>query len=182
MCNRYPFLRIGESKERIDNPHWISRYSRVLILLALALLTRPAQAQRIGPLVPDNQQQSKATSAEREEALRPPSLRLSLPSPAEVNLPPLGPDDLQRLQPQHGRPPVIGVHRHLPQGALKLSFSGGAVKTTSEGAWQLTEARRLWHLKMTSPSARTMRVHFRDFAIGSGSLWLHSEDGQTVGP
>ena len=27
-----------------------------------------------------------------------------------------------------------------------------------------------------------MRVHFRDFAIGSGSLWLHSEDGQTVGP
>ena len=27
-----------------------------------------------------------------------------------------------------------------------------------------------------------MRVHFRDFAIGSGSLWLHAEDGQTVGP
>ena len=27
-----------------------------------------------------------------------------------------------------------------------------------------------------------MRVHFRDFAIGAGSLWIHSEDGQTVGP
>ena len=35
---------------------------------------------------------------------------------------------------------------------------------------------------MTSPSARALRVHFRDFAIGSGRLWLHSEDGQTVGP
>ena len=156
--------------------------SGVLFLLALALLPRPAQAQRIGPLVPDNRQQSKASSAERGEALLPPGLRLNLPSPAEVALPPLGPDDLQRLQPQHGRPPVIGVHRRLPQGALQLSFSGGGVKSTAEGAWQSTEAGRLWRLKLTSPSARALRVHFRDFAIGSGSLWLHSEDGQTVGP
>ena len=156
--------------------------SGILFLLALALLPRAAQAQRIRPLVRDNQQQSKASSAEREDALRPPSLQLSLPSPAEVALPPLGPDDLQRLQPQSGRPPVIGVHRRLPQGALKLSFSGGGVKSTAEGAWQSTEAGRLWRLKLTSPSARAMRVHFRDFAIGSGRLWLHSEDGQTVGP
>ena len=35
---------------------------------------------------------------------------------------------------------------------------------------------------MTSPSARALRVHFRDFAIGSGRLWVHSEDGQAVGP
>ncbi len=156
--------------------------SGILFLLALALLPRAAQAQRIGPLVPDNQQQSKASSAERGEATRPPSLQLSLPSPAEVALPPLGPDDLQRLQPQHGRPPVIGVHRRLPQGALKLSFSAGGVKSTAEGAWQSTESGRLWRLKLTSPSARAMRVHFRDFAIGSGRLWLHSEDRQTVGP
>ena len=156
--------------------------SGILFLLALALLPRPAQAQRIGPLVRDNQQQLKASSAEREEALRPPSLQLNLPSPAEVALPPLGPDDLQRLQPQRGRPPVIGVHRRLPEGALKLSFSAGGVKSTAEGAWQSTGAGFLWRLKLNSPSARAMRVHFRDFAIGSGSLWLHSEDGQTVGP
>ncbi|MCY4588458.1 MAG: serine protease, partial [Bryobacterales bacterium] len=155
--------------------------SGILFILALALLPRPAQAQRIGPLVPDNPQQSKASSAEREDELRPPSLQLSLPSPAEVALPPLGPDDLQRLQPQRGRPPAIGVHRRLPQGALKLSISAGGVKSTAEGAWQSTEAGRLWRLKLTSPSARAMRVHFRDFAIGSGRLWIHSEDGQTVG-
>ena len=155
---------------------------RNLSLLTFFLLLQAAWAQRIGPLIPDNPQQSKASSAEREEALRPPSLQLSLPSPAEVALPPLGPDDLQRLQTQRGRPPVIGVHRRLPQGALELSFSGGGVKSTAEGAWQTTGAGRLWRLKLTSPSARAMRVHFRDFAIGSGSLWLHSEDGQTVGP
>ena len=37
-------------------------------------------------------------------------------------------------------------------------------------------------LKITSPGARAMRVHFQDFAIGSGRLWLHAADGQTVGP
>ena len=156
--------------------------SGILFLLTCALLSESAQAQRIGPLVRDNQQQLKVSSAEREEALRPPSMQLSLPSPAEVALPPLGPDDLQRLQPQRGRPPVIGVHRRLPQGALELSFSGGGVKSTAEGAWQSTGTGRLWRLKLTSPSARALRVHFRDFAIGSGRLWLHSEDGQAVGP
>ena len=159
----------------------VSHLSRILLLLTLALLPRLAQAQRIGPLGPTDRQQAKA-STERAAAVRPPSLQLSLPSPAAAALPPLGPDDLQRLQPQEGRPPVIGVHRRLPPGTVTLSFSGGAVKTTAEGAWQSTEAGRLWRLKMTSPSARAMRVHFRDFAIGSGSLWIHSEDGQTVGP
>ena len=177
-----PFLGIGESKERSYNPLRRLRRSRVLFLLTLALLPRLAQAQRIEPLVPDNQKQSKASSAEREEAIRPPSLQLSLPSPAAVDLPPLGPDDLQRLPPQEGRPPIIGVHRRLPEGALKRSFSGGAVKTTAEGAWQSTEAGRLWRLKITSPKARAMRIHFRDFAIGSGRLWLHSAQGRTVGP
>ena len=177
-----PFLGIGESKERSYNPLRRLRRSRVLFLLTLALLPRLAQAQRIGPLVPDNQKQSKASSAEREEAIRPPSLQLSLPSPAAVALPPLGPDDLQRLQPQEGRPPIIGVHRRLPEGALKRSFSGGGFKTTAEGAWQSTEAGRLWRLKITSPKARAMRIHFRDFAIGAGRLWLHSAQGRTVGP
>ena len=160
----------------------VSHYSGIFFVLTFALLTQSAWGQRIGPLVPDNPQRPKASSAERAAAVQPPSLQLSLPSPAAVALPPLGPDDLQRLQPREGRPPIIGVHRRLPAGALTLNFSGGAVKSTAEGAWQSTEVGRLWRLKMTSPKARAMRIHFRDFAIGSGSLWLHSEDGQTVGP
>ena len=160
----------------------ISHFSRILLLLTLALLPRLAQAQRIGPLGPTDRQQSKALSTERTAAVRPPSLQLSLSPPAAVALPPLGPDDLQRLQPQEGRAPLIGVHRRLPAGAVTRSFSGGAVKTTAEGAWQSTAVGRLWRLKMTSPSARAMRIHFRDFAIGAGSLWLYSASGQVVGP
>ena len=160
----------------------VSHLSRILLLLTLALLPRLAQAQRIGPLGPTDRQQAKALSAERAAAVRPPSLQLSLPSPAEVALPPLGPDDLQRLQPQEGQPPVIGVHRRLPPGAVTRSFSREAVKTTAEGAWQSSAVGRLWRLKMISPSARAIRIHFRDFAIGTGSLWLHSEEGQVVGP
>ena len=161
----------------------VLRRSGIFFVLAFALLAQPAWGQRIGPLVLDNQQRSKASSAERAAAtVRTPSLQLSLPPPATAALPPLGPDDLQRLQPQESRPPVIGVHRRLPPGTVTLSFSGGAVKTTAEGAWQSTAVGRLWRLKMISPSARAMRIHFRDFAIGAGSLWLHSASGQVVGP
>ena len=161
----------------------VLRRSGIFFVLAFALLAQLAWGQRLGPLVLDNQQRSKASSAERAAAtVRPPSLQLSLPPPATAALPPLGPDDLQRLQPEQSRPPVIGVHRRLPPGTVTLSFSGGAVKTTAEGAWQSTGVGRLWRLKMISPSARAMRIHFRDFAIGVGSLWLHSASGQVVGP
>ena len=157
----------------------VSQLSRILLLVTLALLPRLAQAQRIGPLGPPARQQSKAQSAERAQ---PPSLQLSLPSPATATLPPLGPDDLQLLQPQEGQPPVIGIHRPLPQGSVALSFSGGTARTTAEGAWQSIPAGRLWRLRIISPSARAMRVRFRDFVIGAGSLWLHSASGQVVGP
>ena len=155
----------------------------IFFVLTFALLVQPAWGQRLGPLVKDNQQRSTASSAESPAAaVQPPSLQLSLPAPAVATLPPVGPDDLQRLQPQEGRPPVIGVHRRLPPGSVTQSFSGGAVKTIAEGAWQSTAAGRLWRLKTTSPSAHAMRIHFRDFAIGVGSLWLHSPSGQVVGP
>ena len=148
----------------------------IFLVLTLVLLAQSGWGQRIGPLVLEKQQRPKAA------AVRPPSLQLSLPSPATAVLPPLGPDDLQRVQPQQGRPPVIGVHRQLPPGVVTLSLSGETVMTTARGAWQSTAAGRVWRLKVTSPSARAMRIHFQDFAIGAGSLWLHSASGQIVGP
>ena len=118
---------------------------------------------------------------------KPPSLQLSLPSPAaEVLLPPLGPDDFVE-RPAGRRPPIIGVHRSLPPETVTLHYSdgaatSGAAKTSAEGAWRSTAVGRLWRLKTTSPGARALRVHFRDFDIGAGRLWLHSEEGQAVGP
>ena len=161
----------------------VLRRSGIFFLLAFALLAQSAWGQRIGPLGPLARQQLKAQSSERAApAVRPPSLQLSLPPPAVAALPPLGPDDLQRLQPQVGRPPVIGIHRPLPPGSVSLSFSGGTARTTAEGAWQAIPGGRLWRLRITSPSARAMRVHFRDFAIGAGKLWLYSAGGQALPP
>ena len=176
--------KLDESAGRVSSmASLVLRRSGIFFLLAFALLAQSAWGQRIGPLGPLARQQLKAQSSERAAAApRPPSLQLSLPSPAAVALPPLGPDDLQRLQPQEGRPPLIGVHRRLPAGALMPSFSEGTVKTTAEGAWQSTAVGRLWRLKTTSPGARAMRIHFRDFAIEAGSLWLHSASGQVAGP
>ena len=171
-------------KDKLDDPTiWVSSKVSpalcrriVFLVLTFALLEQAGWSQRIGPLVLEKQQRPKSA------AVRPPSLRLSLPSPATATLPPLGPDDLQHLQPRRGRPPVIGVHRQLPPGAVTLSFSGETVKTTAEGAWLSTAAGRVWRLRVTSPSARAMRVHFRDFSIGAGRLWLHSASGEIVGP
>ena len=148
----------------------------IFLVLTLVLLTQSGWGQRIGPLVLEKQQRPKTA------AVRPPSLQLSLPSPATAVLPPLGPADLQRVQPRPGRPPVIGVHRQLPPGVVTLSLSGETVMTTAREAWQSTASGRVWRLKLTSPSARAMRIHFQDFAIGAGRLWLHAESGQVVGP
>ena len=157
-----------------DSPELCRR--GIFLVLTLALLAQSGWGQRIGPLVLEKQPRSKAA------AVRPPSLRLSLPSPATATLPPLGPDELQRLQPRRGQPPVIGVHRQLPPGAVRLNVSGEAVKTSAEGAWQSTAAGRVWRFEVISPSARAMRIHFQDFAVGSGRLWLHTASGQVVGP
>ena len=59
--------------------------SGILLLLTFALLAQSAWAQRIGSLLPDKPQRSKASSDERQAAIGPPSLKLSLPSPAKFD-------------------------------------------------------------------------------------------------
>ena len=129
----------------------------------------------------EGRSQSKAEAAERAAAAQPPSLALSLTAPVEAALPPLGADELERLKPQRGLTPV-GVHRYLPQSAAALSFSGGVAQTTVAGAWQATVAGRLWRLRITSPGAGGLRLHFQDFDVGAGKVWIHGADGQVAGP
>ena len=59
--------------------------SGILLLLTFTLLAQSAWAQRIGSLLPDKPQRSKASSDERQAAIGPPSLKLSLPSPAKFD-------------------------------------------------------------------------------------------------
>ncbi len=138
------------------------------LFLAVFVLASSAWGQAVEPAFFDGGRQSKE-AVEREA----PSLGLSLPAPAAAALPPLDPDELERLQAQKRPAPVIGIHRSLP---------AEAVKTTAEGAWQATAAGRLWRLRVTSPDARALRIHFQDFDVGKGSVWLHAADGQVGGP
>ena len=103
----------------------ISHFSRILLLLTLALLPRLAQAQRIGPLGPTDRQQSKALSTERTAAPRPPSLQLSLPSPAGGCSTAVGSQRFAAFAtargpaPPHRRPPSVasgGGHAELLRG------------------------------------------------------------------
>ena len=148
--------------------------SGVFFLAALALPAPTAWGQEaVGPVLFAGREQPKKASA-----MRPPSLGLSLPPPVAAALPPLGHDE---LRPQVGLTPV-GVHRSLPEGTAALSFADGAAQTTVAGAWQATIAGRLWRLRVTSPGARVLRIHFQDFDIGTGNVWVHGADGQVDGP
>ena len=164
--------------------------------------------------------------AERAAAAQPPSLGLSLPAPAEAALPPLRPDELERLRPRANGPALIGVHRQLPdtvqlvstdptgnivnktkavkqadalhsaqQKAARAAGRKAAVnmvmpwtaaaqhvRTFVPGAWQATVAGRVWRLQITSPGARSLRLHFKNFNVGKGLVWLHNSRGQVYGP
>ena len=154
----------------------------VFFLVAFALSMPTARGQEaVGPAIFEGRDQSKAGPVERAAAAQPPSLGLSLTPPVEAALPSLAPDELERLRPQRGLTP-IGVHRQLPQGTVALISAGGAARTTVSGAWQATVAGRLWRLRITSPGARALRIHFQDFDIGAGKVWVHGADGQIAGP
>lgn len=157
---------------------------------------------------------------ERAAEAQPPSLGLSLLPPAEAALPPLRPDELERLRPQANGPTLIGVHRQLPDtvqlvsvdskgslsnktkavkqadaliAAQKIGPRNGLqfmpwtaaaqhVQTFVPGAWQATIAGRVWRLQITSPAARALRLHFKNFNVGKGRVWLHNKAGQVYGP
>ncbi len=157
-----------------------SRFFIVPLLLTLAALAPLAQAQRIERLGPSAGQASQAQAP--EAAALPPSLQLGLPAPQVAALPPLDPGDAPLPPTRAGGPPVIGVHRSLPSGSLAPDSPGAGAPTRVDGAWQPIPGGRVWRLGITSPGARAMRVHFRDFAVGGGQVWLHSADGQILSP
>jgi lysyl endopeptidase len=68
---------------------------------------------------------------------------------------------------------VVGVSRRLPDDVL------------SQGEWgNSPEGKRVWRLTLQSAGADALRVHFSDFHLGSGKLWLLGvgTDSATAGP
>ena len=149
----------------------------LLFLAAFALALPTVRGQEtVGPALFEGRPAKEA--AERAAAMQPPSLGLSLTPPIAAVLPPLTADEVERMRPKQGLTP-IGVHRQLPKWTAARSFAAG---TSVAGAWQATAAGWLWRLRITSPDARALRIHFQDFDVDAGNVWVHGADGRVYGP
>ena len=107
----------------------------------------------------------------------PPSRSLALPpTDSEIVLPGIGPEDLRGL-PRSGRGPAgIGVSRAFPSDSVAQSLE-------PEGpAWTFSAAGPVWRLRVGSRHAVGLRIHFKDFSIGEGRLWIHRDAGRAYGP
>jgi len=110
-----------------------------------------------------------ATERASRVEVRPPGVRLGLRRPRELALAPLSETELAVLA-QPGPRLKTGIQRSLPSEAL------------STGAWEITsEGARLWRMAIRSPGSTGIRVEFRDFAAGSGQVWLYY-GSQYAGP
>lgn len=69
----------------------------------------------------------------------------------------------------------VGINRALPSDLI------------GQGEWSATaEGTQVWRLSLTSPEADALRLHFQDFHVGAGKVWLLGTDSNgatvTIGP
>jgi len=93
----------------------------------------------------------------------PPSFRTEMKNVPELRLP-----GFERSVEAGLQPMKVGEHRALPADALK------------KGKWSAgAGGAKLWRLAIVSPGAEAMRVHFKSFQVGMGSVWVHN--GKEIG-
>ena len=138
-------------------------------------------AQDLTPMHGALYQKHDKGAAPAAAEVRPPSLAMNLPQPVVAALNSLTTEDMARVRGREGYE-AVGVHRRLPAPVAGLSEEGGSNRTTVAGAWEQTDAGPIWRLHVISREAFAMRLHFHDFQIGAGRVWLHAADGQVVGP
>ena len=91
----------------------------------------------------------------------PPSFRARIPAPRQFSLAPLSRAE-QSILAEPDTLPRTGVHRRLEPNAL------------AHGSWDTTaDGRRVWRVVVRSPGSTGIRVHFSDFSVGSGRVWIH---------
>ncbi len=101
----------------------------------------------------------------------PASFRLGVSTPAPIQLGTVRQAELDAVvrQPQL---PMMGIERSVDAAAQ------------TAGEWlALDDGKAVWRMAIQSGGASGVRVHFHDFAVGSGSVWVYSEDrSQVFGP
>jgi hypothetical protein len=133
--------------------------------LLSALLSVTAAGQRLGPL-------ERPASAEMQTApAMPPSFHLGVSTPAPYRLGPVQQTELDAVV-RLPQLPLMGIERPLdavPQ---------------ARGEWlTLDDGKAVWRMAIQSEGASGVRVHFHDFAVAGGAVWVYSEDrSQVFGP
>lgn len=146
------------------------RPKRILLqsALLLGLLCTSATSQpltRLGPL------HRPASAAIETPAAMPASFRLGVSTPAPVRLGAVRQAELDAVV-RNPQLPMMGIERPVDAAAQ------------ANGEWlALDDGQALWRMAIQSDGATGVRVHFHDFAVGSGSVWVYSEDrSQVFGP
>lgn len=135
------------------------RYRLVLNLSFCLLTLAVARAQVRAPLAP-------RASTRPLPDYRPPSETFSLGPAPKTSFGPV--NDNVRDTPS-------------PQGLLRVA----AQRTVSssqmnQGVWQQTSGGAVWRLSIQAQNAVGIRVHFTNFSIGSGQVWVHDTSNPAV--
>jgi uncharacterized protein (TIGR03437 family) len=94
----------------------------------------------------------------RQFALSAPELSLERPTASELKL---------LSKPQASE--AVGVHRPVPAEAF-----------ARDGRWMdLEGGARVWRLRISSPGAVHLRLHFSTFSVGDGEVWIYAPDANS---
>jgi hypothetical protein len=70
---------------------------------------------------------------------------------------------------------AVGVHRPLTGSGIRHDQGARARQMLVEGAWSARDdGVRVWRLAIESGDALGVRIHFTDFAVGVGRVWVYA--------
>ena len=120
---------------------------------------------RLGPL------ERPAHAELRTVQAMPASFKLGVSTPAPYRLGAVEKTELDAVA-RHPRLPLMGIERSLE------------VASQVRGEWlALDDGKAVWRMAIQSDGASGVRVHFHDFAVTAGAVWVYSEDhSQVFGP
>ncbi len=140
--------------------------SLFLALLFVSLAhAQAAMEPSFSPEIPGKASQIKAA------AISAPGFQMRLSAPPEVSLQRVAGEEVEQLGPvTYNR---IGITRKLPKNAMQ------------SGAWEtLPDGRRAWRFALRSPGAMGLRIHFEQFDVAEGLVWIYdaADFSQAAGP
>lgn len=137
------------------------RWSALVLLCSLSL-----HGQTVAPGAPPRSIQIAGRAIA-------PTQRFDLGAAHRVDLGRIDPSLRTQTSPRQG---LLRVATHRTMSSAQLS----------QGAWQTaTDGSPVWRLAITSQNALGIRLHFTNFSVGSGKVWIHDTNNpanQVFGP